>query len=298
MKLQNYNSREEWLAARKNGIGGSESAAVLGASPFQSAYQLWALKTGWIKEGSGIRQDNADIGHAIEPVAAQLFSARTGWEVVNMGDFCIATDERWPHLFATHDVFTEDSDRGLGVVEIKAVSGGASAQWRDGPPLYYQIQIQQEMLIAGATWGAFAVLFGGPSWRFAIFPQEFHDGFADRLIRDTDQFWQRVLNQDPPDVDHSEHTTWALRQKYFKEEPKSVIELGVDFESIDRERQTLVSLAGQVKKRKTLLDNLIRAKMGTAEVGLIDGRPVFKNASTSQGRRLTRIGKKGSDDDE
>ncbi|KAB7850193.1 YqaJ viral recombinase family protein [Streptomyces mobaraensis] len=35
-----------WLAARKAGIGGSEIAAVLGLSPFESAFSLWHRKRG------------------------------------------------------------------------------------------------------------------------------------------------------------------------------------------------------------------------------------------------------------
>jgi predicted phage-related endonuclease len=257
------------------------------------------MKTGWMKETRSILQDNADIGHAIEPVAMKLFHDRTGYPVENFGDFCIATDDRWPWLFATHDVFTEDPDRGLGVVEIKAVSGGASSQWKEGPPLYYQVQIQQEMLVAGATWGAFAVLFGGPSWRFQIYPQEFHPGFGDKLIRETEAFWKLVTTQEPPDIDESEHTTECLRAKYFAEVELSTVELGADFIALDRERQALMSLASMAEKRKKGIDNLIRAKMGTAEIGLVEGRPVYKHSTPKNGsRRLIRIGKKGADSDE
>ena len=38
-------TREEWLARRRSGIGGSDVAAVLGLSPWKSPRQVWLDKT-------------------------------------------------------------------------------------------------------------------------------------------------------------------------------------------------------------------------------------------------------------
>ena len=44
--LQSVESaRQEWLQARKLGIGGSDVAAILGLSKYKSPYQLWLDKT-------------------------------------------------------------------------------------------------------------------------------------------------------------------------------------------------------------------------------------------------------------
>ena len=39
-------SREEWLAFRRKGIGGSDAAAVLGISPFRTGVDLYYDKLG------------------------------------------------------------------------------------------------------------------------------------------------------------------------------------------------------------------------------------------------------------
>ena len=39
-------SREQWLEERKKGIGGSDSAAVLGLNPYMTNVDLWQIKTG------------------------------------------------------------------------------------------------------------------------------------------------------------------------------------------------------------------------------------------------------------
>ncbi len=38
--------REEWLATRKQGIGGSDAAAAVGLNPYKSQLELWLEKTG------------------------------------------------------------------------------------------------------------------------------------------------------------------------------------------------------------------------------------------------------------
>ena len=39
-------TREEWLEARKNGIGGSDAATILGLNPYKTTIELWEEKTG------------------------------------------------------------------------------------------------------------------------------------------------------------------------------------------------------------------------------------------------------------
>jgi putative phage-type endonuclease len=291
MKITNYETRDDWLKSRADGIGASEGAAVMNASPFQSEYALWAEKAGFISRRD-INADNADLGHEIEPVAAKMFQKRTGLPVLRLGDFSVMRDEEWPWLFVTHDYLTEDADRGLGVIECKAVSGGAAAMWSNGPPLYYQIQIQQEMLVSRATWGVFAVVFGGPSWRFEMWEQEINPKFCTTLVERTKRFWQMVIDREPPDIDESERTEAALRLRYDnvnKTAPTSV-ELPPEFEWLDRERQTLKGMVSRAEKRIKGIDNKIRAGMGSSDIGLIDGRPTYSNKLSGSSRRLLRLG--------
>ena len=39
-------SREDWLAERRNSLGGSDMGAVLGLNRWSSPYSVWAEKTG------------------------------------------------------------------------------------------------------------------------------------------------------------------------------------------------------------------------------------------------------------
>ncbi|MEG1781609.1 MAG: YqaJ viral recombinase family protein [Clostridium sp.] len=41
-----FSGREEWLAARKNHIGGSDASACVGMNPYKSNVELWKEKMG------------------------------------------------------------------------------------------------------------------------------------------------------------------------------------------------------------------------------------------------------------
>lgn len=64
----------EWHEARRNGIGGSEIAAVLGISTWESAFSLWHRKNGTVPP----REANTemDAGRRLEPVICQVFAER------------------------------------------------------------------------------------------------------------------------------------------------------------------------------------------------------------------------------
>lgn len=47
--MKTLKSREEWLAARKNYIGGSDASAVLGMNPYKTNLELWKEKTGIVQ---------------------------------------------------------------------------------------------------------------------------------------------------------------------------------------------------------------------------------------------------------
>lgn len=59
-------SRDEWLAARRAGLGGSDISAVLGFSPYRSSWDVWAEKTG-VKHWDDGNSDAAELGTALEP---------------------------------------------------------------------------------------------------------------------------------------------------------------------------------------------------------------------------------------
>ena len=73
-------NRDQFLAGRKKGIGGSDVAAILGFSPYKSPYQLWLDKTGR-SERKESQNESAHFGNLLEDVVAKEFSRRSGMKV-------------------------------------------------------------------------------------------------------------------------------------------------------------------------------------------------------------------------
>lgn len=75
-------SEEAWLEYRRQGIGGSDVAAVMGVSPFATLRDLYNDKCG----NTDVIQaeDNwvaKEVGHRLEDLVAKIFAFKTGYKV-------------------------------------------------------------------------------------------------------------------------------------------------------------------------------------------------------------------------
>ena len=75
-----FKSREEWLEARKEGIGASEVATIVGLNPWETPYQLWRRKTGL--DPSKAMTTAMQTGHILEDGVAQYWAQATGREII------------------------------------------------------------------------------------------------------------------------------------------------------------------------------------------------------------------------
>lgn len=64
-------SREEWLAYRRKGIGGSDAAAVLGISPFRTGVDLYYDKLGLPVDDSDENWVAMEMGNLLEDLVAR-----------------------------------------------------------------------------------------------------------------------------------------------------------------------------------------------------------------------------------
>ena len=78
MKLIECKTREDWLAERMRGIGGSEIAAVMGLSRWKSPLAVWAEKTNKLPDDPLKQSEIMEIGLELEEYVAQKFEKRTG----------------------------------------------------------------------------------------------------------------------------------------------------------------------------------------------------------------------------
>lgn len=117
-------SRDEWLAYRRYGIGGSDAAAILGISPWRTARDLYYDKLG-IAEVSE-NEDNwvqLEMGNLLEPLVAQIFEKKTGLKVFKRK--AMFQHPKYPWMLADLDYLVELPDGSTAILEIKTTNYNA-----------------------------------------------------------------------------------------------------------------------------------------------------------------------------
>ena len=73
---------ETWLQYRRNGIGGSDAAAVIGLSPYKTARDVYFEKLGREPEDNNTSGWVAmEVGKRLEDLVAAIFAKKTGFRI-------------------------------------------------------------------------------------------------------------------------------------------------------------------------------------------------------------------------
>ena len=260
-----YEDRDSWLEARKQGIGGSEAAAVLGISPWVSPLTLYLRKLGMMPEQDS--SERMQWGLDLEDAVAAYYERETGRKLYSPKPFTIFKCMKNEFMQCTIDRLIEQFDnRGPGVVQIKTAGPGQLGDWQEEIPLYYQVQIQHEMAVMGYEWGSLAVFFG--DYKGLIVDVNRNDRFVEILIEQEGKFWQRIQNQDPPPVDDSESSKEALHHQYGQDSGESIL-LSGDALWWDEDLEEIKAREKQLKKEKTALENRLKNEMGFNTYGVL-----------------------------
>lgn len=259
-------TREEWLAERRKGIGGSDAPIILGLSEYKSAYTLWAEKAGDLPEVD-FSSEAAEWGRLLEPVILSRFAEITGRVVFHWPQTRGVTHARLDWMRCTPDGMQFDvNGDGIGVTQVKTTGVHHEDDWEDGPPLIHQVQIQHEMAVAKAQWGTLIVLIGGQ--RLLYWDVERNEEFIGTLIEAESAFWDRVLSGDPPPLDASESTRNTIKRLHPDDNgeaitlPAEAIEWDVWMQRLKKDIETL-------RGKYDELDTRMRAAIGPNTYGIL-----------------------------
>lgn len=254
-------SREEWLEHRRNSIGGSESASILGMNPYSSAYTVWADKLGKLPEiddNEAMRQ-----GRDLEAYVAQRFCEQTGKKVRKENN--ILWNPKYPFAHANVDRLVVGEDAGL---ECKTCSALRMKEFKNGafPDTYYT-QCVHYMMVTGCKKWYLAVLVLNKE--FMVFEIERDEEEIKALAEVEANFWECVKSQNPPLTDGSESTSNTIKT-IFPNSNDEIISL-FGYEDSLKQYQ---AIGNQIKELKTLQDqmaNNVKAFMGEVGKGETDG---------------------------
>ena len=163
-------SREEWLAERRNYIGGSEASAVIGYNPYQSNIDLWELKTGRRKAEDISNKPYVLYGTKAEEHLRELFKLDFPQYKVEYVENNMFFNDKYPFAHASLDGWLTDADGRRGILEIKTTEIKSSMQrenWNGQIPNNYYVQVLHYMMVLEAD---FAILKGQLKSNFGEMP--------------------------------------------------------------------------------------------------------------------------------
>ena len=199
-------TEELWVQARTSrGIGASEAAAIVGASPWMTAQELWQIKTGQ-KEAKNISDDPfVQQGHRMEYAIRELYKAYHPDFTVKYNPYHLLYQSDRPWLFATLDGEVIHPNKRKGILECKTSTPGNSAGWAKWDcqiPRNYEIQILHQMLASGFQFVDLMALLINQEGDFVVRTYHFErsdyeEELAWLLDKET-EFWQSVQNRTLP----------------------------------------------------------------------------------------------------
>ena len=151
-RVHKFSSKAEWERKRQEikGVGGSDSAAALGLSPWKSNVDLW-----WIKTGRKRPEDLSDnpavaYGTQAEENIRRMFALDYADKYdVQYVPNTILESLKYPHMLYSPDGLLEElGTMRTGVLEIKTSTiRGNGNQWKDQIPQNYYIQVLHGMAV-------------------------------------------------------------------------------------------------------------------------------------------------------
>lgn len=272
--------RDEWLAWRRQGIGGSDVPGILGLSSWSSPFSVWADKMGLLPERE--ETDRQRVGRAMESVIASEFHERTKLYVVGEQTMCEMPGPGLEWMRCTVDGFVAEApdaarDEWLCPWEAKAYpvldrSGLVRVDVRAQAIWSMYVTCSQQVWVSGV----------GPFLRFehqqvSLADPDVAEDLTYIVKQVTDFYFDYVIPQVQPPVDGSDATSRAIASMWPEHEPGTVAELDHLADQIARLHELRAVRAAVEKLGAGIeaVENTIKAAMGDAEVGTVDGEPVF-----------------------
>jgi putative phage-type endonuclease len=188
----------EWHEERRKGIGGSDAAAILGLSKWNTPMTLWMEKTGVATEQE--RTQEQARGNFLEGGILEWYQWRTEQKVERING--IIRSEENPIMQFSPDGIAD----GRIVVQVKTalIDDEWGEEGTDQIPPEYLIQVQHEMAVVNFNVAHVPVLF--PHFDFGLYIVH-ADAELQQMIRAAEQEWweNHVLkNVTPEPTTHSD----------------------------------------------------------------------------------------------
>lgn len=142
--------RAEWLEARKNRIGGSDAACIVGMNPYRTNVELWEIKTGQVEAEDISDKPYVKYGSEAEKHLRELFALDFPQYKVSYVEDNMWLNDKHPYAHASLDGWLEDENGRKGILEIKTTNILQSMQkekWNHRIPDSYYLQVLHYLMV-------------------------------------------------------------------------------------------------------------------------------------------------------
>lgn len=256
------------ITERRNYIGSTDSAAILGLSRYSTPLNVWAIKTGQIVEEDISGKLPVRLGHKLEQAVAELFTEETGKKLHRVNETV---------LHPKYNFLAANLDRRVvgekAVVEIKNVGAYRRDEWREGQsPAEYICQVMHQLAVTGWDRGYLVALIGNTDFEIRTIERD-EQALKDLVNREV-SFWNDfVVPKIMPSISRGDKDT--LSALFPLAEEGKEIELddraAAICDSLDGLRLDLKGLEGSIAGA----ENELKAMLGTADAGIVGDRKIF-----------------------
>lgn len=142
--------RAKWLEARKNRIGGSDAACIVGMNPYRTNVELWEIKTGQVEAEDISDKPYVKYGSEAEKHLRELFKLDFPQYKVSYVEDNMWLNDKYPFAHASLDGWLEDENGRKGILEIKTTNILQSMQkekWNHRIPDSYYLQVLHYLMV-------------------------------------------------------------------------------------------------------------------------------------------------------
>jgi putative phage-type endonuclease len=257
--------RNEWLEQRMEGLGGTDSSAILLQNPWRTPLDVWLEKKGRA-EPWAVEPERVKWGRLLEePIAcgyAEAMELPAG-ELVSPG---LLRHSQIACILGTPDRMYTSRPRG---VEIKAVNPFAKSEYgeegTDAIPDHYHLQGDHYLFLTDFAEWDFPILFGGQ--HLGIYTVKRNPKLDAILAEACGRFWRDYVVADRmPPVDETERYGKFLAASFRNSASKQILDATEEFlgwlERI-REAKRVTDLAAKVtQEARNHVSEIIGAAKG------------------------------------
>ncbi len=264
---------KDWLKLRRNYIGASEVAAILGINPWKSSFGVYVDKV----QGSTFEGNiHTEFGNWMEPhIRAEFpkrFFKKEGVEIKVHAYPYMLQHPDYSFLSVNLDGIVEHPEHGVGVIEIKTASEMQWKEWQDDNlPEHYYAQIQQELSITGLDY-AYVVALVGKKMLWHYIPR--NDDLIALITPQLIDFWENyVVPRIEPVPTGLDDDTNILKKLYGKEDSGKYVELHDRQNDYDRYKELATEIKVLGMEQEALKQKFMQA-LGDAELGFVGNKKI------------------------